>query len=73
MSKEFTMSDAIAIQHEQLLGWKKILKPECYEQLRQWCNDLNKKASAPTHVKRGVDMDNFVHNTLIRGHEAPTY
>lgn len=66
---EFTRDDAIAIQHQQLLGWKKVLKPEYYKILREWCESSNNKSHLPEFVVRGIDMDNFIHNTLISGHD----
>lgn len=60
--KSFTVADAVAIQARQLEEWKWKLNDRTYNALVVYITKDNEKASAPSHVKRGVDMDNFIHN-----------
>lgn len=64
--KDFTKEEAIEIQKEQLKKWKSILKPIPFLTLKIWCWNNNKKAKSGYDVKRGTDIDNFLHNLMIK-------
>jgi hypothetical protein len=64
---ELTMKRAYLIQFEQLQEWGKVLNQEAYmmlvdEMLRRNAEGYN----SPYDVFRGVDMDNFIHNGIMR-------
>jgi hypothetical protein len=64
-TNKFTVKDAIKIQAEQLKGWKKVLKPEKYLVLQAWCIVTNQGQTRADSIKRGTDLDNYIHNILI--------
>jgi hypothetical protein len=62
MEKEFTVGDAIMIQKNQLLNWKKILTPEAYGDLVAHAEKNNKTAKNPNQITRGGELDVFLFN-----------
>jgi hypothetical protein len=68
MRKEFTIENAIEIQLEQINRWSSVLKTEAYLELLKEATKRNKKGyKSPSDVFRGVDIDNFIHNNLMKG------
>jgi uncharacterized iron-regulated protein len=62
MNNTFTIQQAIEIQTEQLLRWKKVLKDEVYQELEKWAKEGNDKILIPTSIRRGSDLTNFIEN-----------
>jgi hypothetical protein len=65
---EFTVEDGIKVQTEQLEGWKKILRPAVYNELRKWATKYNDKAHNGYDIARGITLDNFIGNYML-GHK----
>lgn len=62
MEKEFTIHDAIIIQQEQLMDWRKVLTPEAFGDLRIHAEQNNRTAKRPEDITRGNSLDVFVTN-----------
>jgi hypothetical protein len=62
--KEFTFEDAIAIQTEQLNGWKKVLLPEVFETLHYQATLDNNDRLMPESITRGSDLSVIVSNII---------
>jgi hypothetical protein len=70
---KFTIQNAIDIQTSQFLEWQSILLPEKARVLGEWLAEGNKKAIAlhgrnstdTNGIKRGTEISNFVHNSLM--------
>lgn len=63
-NKEFTIDDAITVQARQLLQWKKVLQPEVFYAMLAWCDQCNASATKTDHIKRGTNLDNWLHNYM---------
>lgn len=58
---DFSKQDALLIQTEHLKQWEMKLKPEIFNDLKEWAiagNDCDN----PYKVRRGCELDIFVHN-----------
>ena len=66
MIKTLSTEDGIRIQTEQLEGFKRILKPEAFELLRKLATTRNNVAENGYDVLRGTDLDNILHNQVMR-------
>jgi hypothetical protein len=62
MEKEFTIDDAIRIQRDQLLAWRKVLTPEAYGDLVIHAEQNNRTTKDPNKITRGSDLSVFVNN-----------
>lgn len=62
MEKEFTIDDAIRIQRDQLLDWRKVLTPEAYGDLVIYAEQNNRTAKRPNEITRGSYLSVFVAN-----------
>ena len=62
MEKEFTINDAIIIQQDQLMAWRKVLTPEAFCDLRIHAEQNNGTAKRPNEITRGSDLSVFVTN-----------
>jgi hypothetical protein len=71
MIDNFTIEDAIVIQDGQLANWKKVLKPAVWKELRDAAKKSNLKASAPTHIARGTDLDSWMANYMLGNDYRP--
>ena len=69
MTKELTVEEGIAIQSEQLQGWKQLLKPEIYDWLEKRVTKDNHLAKNGYNIVRGSLMTNFVENYLYESYE----
>ncbi len=63
--ENFTIQEAIKIQQDQLLYWKKVLLPHVYNDMVGYCNSWNESATKTNHVKRGTELDQWLHNYMI--------
>lgn len=59
---EFTLSDSLQIQTENLANWKLKLNTECYNALELVALASNKDVTDPYEIKRGQPLDTFVAN-----------
>lgn len=64
--KEFTKERGIEIQANYLNKWKSILKPEIFEKLYTYVLSTNKEAKTGNDIMRGVSIDSWVHNNLMK-------
>lgn len=62
---KLTFTQAIDFQREHLDQWKTVLKPEVFMKLRAWAISGNRTCANPFDIKRGVDLDNWVHNYAL--------
>ncbi len=71
---KFDLERGFEVQREQLSRYEKVLKPEIFLRLKQFCdkkNDELKESYNPSHtgngylVFRGSDIDMFVQNNLM--------
>ena len=62
MEKEFTINDAIIIQQDQLMAWRKVLTPEAFGDLRIYAEQNNRTAKRTEDIIRGSDLSVFVTN-----------
>lgn len=65
----FTTQNGIEIQADQLKNWKRVLKPDVYNKLRDWATKNNKIAKTGNDITRGQILDTFVH-ALMRNPNA---
>ena len=61
-TQDFTVEMAIEIQKEHLAKWKRLLKSRVYLDLEKWATENNHLAVTGYEIKRGTDLDNFIHN-----------
>jgi hypothetical protein len=61
-TSEFTINDAIRIQREQLLDWRKVLTPEAYGDLVIYAEQNNRTAKRTNDIMRGNSLEVFVAN-----------
>lgn len=78
--KTFNLAAGFATQAQQLKEWQSILKEEVFAKLQNHCKELNEKLIEGTatdcwgkllpqsgySVFRGTDMDNWIHNNLVK-------
>lgn len=63
MDKTFTIEDALKIQHDQMMWWKKVLKRHFWLKLEAHVVELNKNLPKdPYCLFRGTEIDNWVMN-----------
>lgn len=62
---KFNISSAIKVQTRQLNHWKMVLRPDVFEDLKNYAIELNESAQTPSDIKRGRDLDDFIANYKI--------
>ena len=62
MNKELTIENAIRIQREQLLAWRKVLTPEAYGDLVIYAEQNNRTAKDLRDIIRGSYLSVFIEN-----------
>lgn len=62
---EFSVLAGIAVQEEQMEGWKSVLKEDAFERLQALVTAENSAALSGYDICRGNDIDMIVHNVLM--------
>jgi hypothetical protein len=60
----FTIDNAIEIQSEQLLKWKKVLQTDVFYEMLDYCQKTNVIAKNTYDIQRGTNLDQWIHNYM---------
>lgn len=58
--------EILEIQLKHLEQWRKVLKFEAFEMLVMKCQEENKHTFDPYKIFRGTEMDNYIHNVIMK-------
>lgn len=64
--ESFTVKQGIEVQQRQLKEWEQLLKPEVFKLLKIEVERSNHLAKNGFGIARGSDIDNILHNVVLR-------